>query len=63
MVPLPSGFDGLCHLAVDHALTVAKTMEASSEHIITAHCYVWNAEDIPYVFSDEIKQRLPDKVS
>ena len=62
MMPLPSGFEALCHLAIDHALTVAKAMGVSEEHIITAHCYVWNEADIEYVFSDQIKQRLPEKV-
>ena len=40
MVPLASGFEALCHLAIDHALTVAKAMGVTEEHIITAHCYV-----------------------
>jgi len=63
MKAVPTGFPGQCQLALEHALTVGEVMGVTSEHITSAHCYVYNEDDVAHALSSSyVRSTIPSKV-
>ena len=64
MTALPTGFLGQCQLALDHVMTVGRSMGVSEEQMVTAHCYVYREEDVAYSLGESVVgTRVPKQVS
>lgn len=62
MKAVPTGFPGQCQLALEHALTVGEVMGVTSEHITSAHCYVYNEDDVAHALSSSyVRSTIPSK--
>lgn len=62
MKTLPSGFAAQCHYALDHVLSVAKSMGVSMEQAVTAHCYLIREEDVEVALKVAAQKGVSDAV-